>query len=219
MQFGVGQLLTFETFHPGGQPTLTSVSQGVVDGGADQQLYVWGTEGLGKTHLLSACCHYASDQGLRLAYVPAQLVREQSLTGLESVDLLCLDDVHLLPDAAEREVFNLYNQLRERGGRLIVSADVAPASLGVNLPDLRSRLSWGLVYQLKPLDDTQLLTALVQRARSMGLDLPQDVAEFILARHTRDLSTLVATLDELLQHAFEAKRRLTIPFVKSVLGY
>jgi DnaA family protein len=114
-------------------------------------------------------------------------------------------------------LFSLYNRLRDAGACLVIAARVPPEQLGIELADLRSRLSWGLIFELKGLSDEQRLVALQHRARARGLELPQEVGQFLLRRYPRDMSTLFGLLEVLDRASLEAKHKLTLPFVKSVL--
>jgi DnaA family protein len=98
------------------------------------------------------------------------------------------------------------------------AAHAAPEQLGVCLPDLRSRLGWGGVYALQPVDDAARMQILRVRAHERGLELPEDTAQFLLRRCPRDLPALMALLERLDAAALTAQRRLTVPFVREVLG-
>ncbi|MEX0870957.1 MAG: DnaA/Hda family protein, partial [Aquisalimonadaceae bacterium] len=117
----------------------------------------------------------------------------------------------------EEAVFHLYNRVLEAGGRLLVSASGRPARLGISLPDLESRLSWGLVHRLQPLSESELLQALERRALARGLELPADTGRYLISRVPRDAGSLFSLLDRLDQAALAAQRRLTVPFVRRVL--
>ena len=139
--------------------------------------------------------------------------------GLEQMALVCLDDVDATAGTAdwERALFDLFNRLRDSGSTLLVSAVKRPDQSGFNLPDLVSRLGWGVTYVLKPLDDVDVIKALTYRAAARGLELPEDTAQFLLRRFPRDLPSMFALLDTLDVASLIEQRRLTIPFVKSVL--
>ena len=117
----------------------------------------------------------------------------------------------------ERAVFALFEQLRQRGGRLVVSAATAPGEVCFGLPDLASRLKSGGVYRLQSLDDTGRLKALQIRARFRGFDLPDETGRYLLNRTSRGPASLFQVLDTLDRAALVAQKRLTIPFVRSVL--
>ncbi|MFP5344319.1 MAG: DnaA regulatory inactivator Hda [Gammaproteobacteria bacterium] len=194
-----------------------------VQGDTQRVIYLWGTSASGKTHLLQASCRKAAEQGLQAAYLPLAQMSELSTTvldDLEQLALICLDDVQAVAGHAEweRALFHLYNRVRDSGARLLVAADTAPAALPITLPDLASRLSWGLVLQLRPLQDAGKLTALQQRARNRGIELPDEVGRFLLARFTRDLPGLLEFLQRLDLASLAAQRKLTIPLVRQLIN-
>jgi len=114
-------------------------------------------------------------------------------------------------------VFGLFEQLRQSGGRLVVTASAAPGEIRFRLADLASRLKSGGVYRLQPLDDAGRLEALQIRARFRGFELPDDTGRYLLNRTPRGPANLFRVLDTLDRAALVAQKRLTIPFVRSVL--
>ncbi len=189
----------------------------------EQFLYLWGPEGVGKSHLLQAGCRAANAAPGHAAYIPltqADVFSPGILSNLGDLDLVCLDDIQLVCGDSnwELELFKLFNQLREYKSRLVVTADRPPARLPVVLPDLSSRLTWGLCYQLNPLDDEGRLQLLLENARRRGLVLPEETARYILSHASRDTASLLELMDRLDQASLVAQRRLTIPFVKTVLA-
>ncbi len=94
---------------------------------------------------------------------------------------------------------------------------LAPTYLNLHLPDLKSRLAWGLVLQLQPLSDEDKLETLQMRAIQRGFRLPVSVAQFILKRCTRTMHDLDNILDRLDQASLAHQRKITIPFVKTIL--
>jgi DnaA family protein len=117
----------------------------------------------------------------------------------------------------EEAFFYLYNRLHDAGKRLIVTANVLPKSLGLVLPDLVSRLSWGVVFQIQGLTDTEKLQVLTLRAQRRGMTLSEDVGKFILNHCPRHMATLSSAFEALDKASLAAQRKLTIPFVKTVL--
>ncbi|MFN2330008.1 MAG: DnaA ATPase domain-containing protein, partial [Chromatocurvus sp.] len=142
------------------------------------------------------------------------------LEGLEQYPLVAIDDVQAIAGqtAWEEALFHLYNRLRDAGGRLLSAASLAPEQLALHLPDLRSRLAWGALYALRPADDVTRGQILMVRAQASGLELPEETAQFLLRRYPRDLPALIDLLGRLDQAALVSQRRLTVPFVRSVLG-
>jgi DnaA family protein len=115
-------------------------------------------------------------------------------------------------------VFDLFNRVRAAGVTLLVAGIHRPDQCDFALPDLISRLGWGVTYVLKSLPDEDVVAALSHRARGRGLELPEDTAQFLLKRIPRDLPSVFDSLDRLDMASMIEQRRLTIPFVKEVLG-
>lgn len=215
---------TFDSFFPGenGQAywDVRNMSQNL----GEQFLYVWGPEGSGRTHLLQAACHAISDICQSGVYIPLDgsipLVPEL-FQGLENLNLICIDDIDEIAGNQrwEEQLFHLFNRVRASGGRLIISSKSSPTQLKIKLPDLKSRLAWGVAYQLHPLTDEEKLSAIVLRAQCRGLALDEAVGRFLIRRCPRDMARLFETLEQLDQASFTEQRRLTIPFVKQVLGF
>jgi len=189
-----------------------------------QFFYLWGNKGSGKSHLLKGVCqHYLAQQRPAL-YVPlnkAQYFSPAVLENLEQQALVCLDDLQAVIGNAEWEVaiFDLINRVRETGRTLLImSADQSPVNLPVQLPDLASRLTWGEVYQLAPLNDKQKIDVLQKAAYQRGIELPDETANFLFKRLERDMKTLFNALEKLDQASLQAQRKLTIPFVKEILS-
>ena len=213
---------TFATFHPGMNSQLVSSLQGCAAGEGEPYIYLWGGPDGGKTHLLQAACQQASSRGATAAYIPlADVLQfpEATLDGLEHLTLVCLDDAQAVAgrDPWELAVFALFNRIRDGGGRLVVAGRSPPAELGLRLPDLVSRLGSGPVYALRALDDDAKLAALRLRATGRGFELPEEVGRYLLRRCPREMGALFGLLDRLDRASLAAQRRLTIPFIKTVL--
>jgi DnaA family protein len=195
--------------------TLLSIASGEEQHGC----WLWGAPSTGKTHLLQAVCETAGD---RAAYVPLTMLADAGpaiLDGLANRELICIDDLDLVvgQDAWEEGLFDLYNQLFDAGGQLIVSAATTPRECPIKLADLESRVAKLPVFQVRSLSENELVRALQLRSRHRGLELPDDTANYLLKRSRRDMASLYVVLDTLDKEALRAKRRLTIPFVRGVL--
>jgi DnaA family protein len=181
-------------------------------------LWLWGSRGCGKTHLLQAACAAAGDAA---AYFPlgSGALPPEALTGFERTRLLCVDDVDKIAgDAAwERALFRLFNDAAELRTRLIFAAAVAPRQSAWVLEDWRSRAAACVVYQLHELDDEGRIDALRRRAEQRGLQLPHETSEYLLKRMPRDLPSLFEVLDALDEASMIEQRRLTIPFIRDEL--
>lgn len=212
----------FDSFYAGPNRETVEGIRASACGEGEPFIYIAGAVGTGKTHLLQAACQQAADCGRSSAYLPLQELLEFQpvvFDGLELLDLVCLDEVPALAglDAWEQGLFDLFNRLRDAGGTLLVAGERRPDQAELVLPDLVSRLGWGLTYVLRPLDEQDVLAALTCRARGRGLELPEDTAQFLLRRFPRDLPTLFSLFDTLDSASLVEQRRLTVPFVKSVL--
>jgi DnaA family protein len=209
----------FGSFLDAGNETLVATLAELAAGGAGQGCWVWGPHATGKTHLLQAVCDRAGDHAI---YVPLSMLAAAGpgiLEGLESRELICLDDIQAVAGDAswETALFGLCNQVFDAGRKLIVAATMSPRECPVELPDLQSRLSRLPAFQVKPLAEEDRAAALQLRAHHRGIELPDETARFLLNRSRRDMASLYELLDRLDIEALRAQRRLTIPFVKTVL--
>ncbi|MGQ9425963.1 DnaA regulatory inactivator Hda [Gilvimarinus sp. F26214L] len=193
-------------------------------GGGERFIYLWGAPGAGLTHLLQAACHKAAGEGRSAQYLPlrelAGFAPEALFEGLETQDLICLDSLEAVAGLPhwEEALFGLFNRVHDAGKHMVFSAGSSPQSLPLQLEDLRSRLSWGVVFHLEVLDDEEKQRALQARARRRGMEMSREVAQFILSRSPRDMNELFYLLNRLDEQSLQEQRKLTIPFVKQVLG-
>jgi DnaA family protein len=194
-----------------------------LEGQGERFFYLWGDDGVGKSHLLQGCCHAMSQQNNSAAYLPLTLLQEwgpSSIEGMEEQTLLAIDDIDCIAsDAAwEEALFHLYNRVRDNGNTLlIISGKQAPAKTTIQLADLRSRLSWGLVMQINELSDDLKIIALQRHAKNRGIELPENVAVFLINRCARSMHGLYHILDKLDEASLIAHRKITIPFAKRIL--
>jgi len=191
-------------------------------GSARGVVWLCGAQGTGKTHLLQATCVSASEL-MRAGYFPLRelaALGAEALEGLRQLDCVCLDDLDTVVGATswEHVLFGLHRELEDRGARLIVAAKLPPALVKWTLPDLGSRFAASTVFQLRGLDEAEQLEALKLRARLRGFELPEETARWMQRRFPRDMHTLYELLDTLDEAALVAQRRLTVPFIRSVLG-
>jgi DnaA family protein len=212
----------FDSFFPGQNREAVASLQAAARGAGESLVYIAAPAGLGKTHLLQAACHTAGECRHTAGYLPMGELRHAPAVvfeGLEQLELICLDDVDAIAGEAlwEHALFDLFNRLRDAGRTLLVTASRKPDESGFRLPDLVSRLGWGVCYVLKPMAEADIIAALAYRARGRGLELPDETAQFLLRRFPRDLPTLFALFETLDFASLVEQRRLTIPFVKSVL--
>ncbi|MEW6689194.1 MAG: DnaA/Hda family protein [Pseudomonadota bacterium] len=180
---------TLENFVPGANAELLARLREFRSGRFPEAiLYLWGEPGSGKSHLLRACA------------------------GGDAVD-----DVQTLDEAAQIALFSRINEARLSGGRVLVAGNAPPAQLPLR-EDLKSRLAWGLVYQVRPLSDAERGLYLRAEAERRGLKLPDEVVAYLLTRMRRDLRSLTSILDRLDRFSLETKRPITLPMLKDALN-
>jgi len=184
---------------------------------APHGFYLFGLSGVGKSHLLHASSSYAATLNLLcLSFSELTHLSVEVLDGLEHIDVICLDDIHIIAGDKQwqQAVFDLYNRLVEQNKKMIITGDQSVQQLAITLPDLVSRLSWGFVEQVKVLSDDEKSTALQYRAQQRGLLLSNEVVKFLLNRLSRDMGSLIESLDILDKASIIEQRKITIPFIK-----
>ncbi|NKB38867.1 MAG: DnaA regulatory inactivator Hda [Gammaproteobacteria bacterium] len=215
--------IDFELFEVGRNQAVVKYLNNLLKEKFDNQIaYLWGAPGSGKSHLLQAACTAAARDKLTVAYIPLKEASELSpamLEGLESLALICLDDIDKIAGKTDWEeaIFHLYNRLRDANIPLLISSNCSPLASEVLLPDLKSRLAWGQVFHLLPLNESEALNSLMRRAHSRGFDLPNEVAGYLIKRVSRDMHSLFGVLDKLDRASLVAKKKLSIPFVRELL--
>jgi DnaA-homolog protein len=210
----------FESFWPG----LNAEIVAALKTPSTVPLWLWGSPGSGKTHLLQAVCAAAGTaaSGVPAAYFPlarSLALPPEALAGFERTPVLCIDDVDAVAGdlAWERALFRLFNDAADLRTRLIFAAAAPPRQADWSLDDWRSRAAACVVYQLRELDDDGRIEALRLRAAQRGLQLPYETTEYLLKRMPRDLHSLFDILDQLDEASLVAQRRLTIPFIRDAL--
>jgi len=183
-----------------------------------------GPAGAGKSHLLLATCELASQAGFSHQYLNLRSMVHmppQILEGFGKIDVLCLDGLESLLHNRDWQVgvFDLINQFIENEGLSMVFASrESLEEMSFELPDLLTRLKWGTTFKLSALSDEDKLLALAKHAHAQGLTLQDDAIRFILTRISRDMHKLLDVLQQLDKASLQNKRKLTIPFIKSVLA-
>ena len=213
LQIKLNDAATFDNFISSGNEQIVSLLK------SDEPfVYYWSKQATGKTHLAQALCH-ATPNAIYLPLSDIEQWQPEILDGLESFDLICLDDVEHLANKPEWELalFNLFNRVRDSGKKLRMSAHASPNNIGVILNDLVSRLTWGVTVQVRALADEDKVAALSLRAKQRGFSLSDEVASYLLKHCPRDMRNLFAILDRLDDASLQAQRRLTIPFIKECL--
>lgn len=200
---------TLENFVAGRNAELLAALHSGLGDTAPPGLYLWGESGSGKSHLLQATVAAARARGLSAEYACGELPAT-------TAHLVAIDAVERLNAAAQIGLFARYNQLRADGGWLLVAGSSAPAYLALR-DDLRTRLGWGLIYQLHSLNDAEKSEALLRHATARGFELPAEVLGYLLRHGRRDLPSLLATLDALDERCLRQHRMASVPLLREVM--
>lgn len=199
---------SFDNFVPGANAAALAALRAAAQAAPPAaSVYLWGPEGSGRSHLLAA---YAEATGA------AVLGPESTAAAFDAAERAVVDDCERLDPAQQERLFHLYNRVRDAQGCLVASGNAAPLYLPLR-EDLRTRLGWGLVFQLQPLSDAEKVAALAGMARDRGLKLSDDVLPYILTRFERDLRGLEALIDALDRYSLQHQRAVTLPLLKDLL--
>jgi len=211
----------FETFV--GAPAGALAQLQALAAGSGGWLYLEGAAGTGKTHLALAACAAAEAAGRSAAYLPLAAAAGrlgEALEALDGLDLVALDGLESIAgsDRDELALFDFHNRARAAGAGVLYAATASPAALPLALPDLRSRLAQCARIALQPLDDDGRAEVLRRRARRRGLQFDEAAIAWLLRRSGRDLAGLAAQFEALDRASLAAQRRVTVPFLREVLG-
>lgn len=172
-------------------------------------VYLWGEAGVGKSHLLAAAARRGNA-------VLIDAAREELPNEVAPDALLAVDNVEQLDRAGQETLFAHFNTLRAGNGSLLSSGPLPPMLLPL-LPDLATRLGWGLVYQLKPLSDADKTLALQGRARQLGFELSAEQADYLLRHAPRDLASLYRLLAQANELALSRQKGVTSGLLREIL--
>ena len=190
-----------------------------------KMIHLWGASGSGRTHLLSALQLQAAELGIN-----AYLLNHDSsmdewracadvlIENNQAPGLLCVDDIDHLSEFAQGALFRLHNLIREANHQHLITASLAPSSHLQIREDLKTRLVWGLVFQMHTLSDSEKLQALQQAATERGLQISSEVAPWLLKHFHRDMPSLMSLLEALDNYSLETKRAITLPLLKEMLA-
>jgi DnaA family protein len=211
LDLGADPAQSLETFQVGDNAELAHLMHLFAERTSREHFaYLWGDTGAGKTHLLQAL---AATPGSR--YIAADTADSQFVYSPETT-LYLLDDCDQLSPAAQIDAFALFNQIREHGAYMVSTGPVPPAVLPVR-EDLRTRMGWGLIYQIHGLSDDEKIAALTHAAEARGLTLSASVLPYLLSHFRRDMRSLSTMLDALDQYSLETQRPVTLPLLRDLL--
>jgi len=190
----------------------------------EQSIYISGELGTGCSHLLQSACHEAQANGLNSVYLPLDELVGYSpavFESLEDLPVIALDNLQAIAgdDDWEEALFHMFNRVRDAGGRMIFAANASLDTLGIQLPDLLSRLKWGLVYDFDAPDEAFKMAALQLRGHNRGLEVTAEVAKYVVRQVNGEMDRMFEVLQQLDNASLSAQRKLTRPFVKAVMDW
>ena len=186
-------------------------------------LYLWGAPGCGKSHLLLAACQQMSQQSRSAIYLSLNDMERLSplmLGELQQYELVCIDDVQNVcaDETWEEALFHLYNAISQQQHKLLIAANSSPGDLPAELPDLASRLMWGVSYRLQELDDEGKQQLLIQMADEKCMQLSDDASRYLINRYSRNINKLTELIDKLDHESLSRQHKLTIPFLRQSIS-
>ena len=219
LDFRLRDTATFSSFYSVNNKELVASVQTAARDPSTTLIYLWGASGAGCSHLLQAACNAAAS-AVYLPLTDCLHYGVEILDGLEQTNLVCLDNIEVVIGNMlwQQKIFHLFNKLREYGNNIIVASHMSVTALELELADLKSRLAWGASYQVQVLTDSDKIAALQLRARARGLELDDRVGKYLVERLPRNMSQLFASLELLDKASLVEQRKLTIPFVKTILS-
>jgi DnaA family protein len=183
-----------------------------------------GSTAIGKSHLLFATCHQLAKKSVSHLYLNMNDYRAWSydiFEGLENLSVIALDNIHAIAGDArwEEALFDLLNRVVETQYTLVLcTSHLGPSNPAFTLPDLGSRLAWGVIYHVNQLDDAGREEAVRLRAEERGLKLSNQALQFLLHHSERDLKSLMTLLARLDTRSLQEQKRLSVAMVKRELG-
>lgn len=215
LALGPEPLRQFDNFVPGQNEQWPHLHEVLAQPSAAMPVYLWGPPGCGKTHLLEASITQQRERGLRVLVFDLRSAMPDDLE--DGFDLVVLDDCDRYDADRQHAAFTLFVEATTFGAPVLAAGRLPPIDLAVR-DDLRTRLGWGLVYQLVPPSEEHVRALLRREANRRGILLSDDVMNYLLKRRERDLGHLMSVLDRLDQFALAAKRAVTVPLVRQMLA-
>ena len=220
---------SFDNFYAYSNQCVLTLFQQFLEDDTETLALLVGAPGTGKTHLLNAALNQLEQNRIGARFYPlSELANlesdydpEQFFEGVSDYPFVFLDDVdQWLPHPArERILFNLYNQFKMHGQKMILTSATVPRLMRLGLPDLTSRLNSGLLLTLNPLSDDEKVSLLQRWAMDRGFKLNAEIAAYILTRSERSVPDLMCVIERLDYASLTAKSRITLPFIKKTFGW
>ena len=195
---------------------LRSINQLFLDE-KSSEVFIYGTSGQGKTHILQGAVLKALEMDKNAVYIDcSESFPEHILDLVDQTDFISFDNVHLISSENQEVFFDLYNRARQTQIFILVSGDSLPSDLEV-MKDIKTRLSLAAVYKLEELDDELIMSVIDSQMSQRNLSVNSNVYEYLFKNYSRDLKVLLSTLNDLDMASLQSKKPISIPFVKKFL--
>lgn len=194
---------------------------------------IYGGVGLGKTHLIQAIGNYARANNTvdSILYVSSEQFTTEFVQAIQynrvnefslfyrQIDLLVIDDAQFFggKEKTQEEFFHIFNALHQSGKQIVLSADRPPRDIDGIEERLLSRFQWGLAADMQQPDLETRIAILQRKAEDDGVDISQDIIEFIAHNIKSNIRELEGALIRLLAHSTLHKRELDVPMAREVL--
>ena len=196
-------------------------------------LFIYGSSGLGKTHLLHAIGHYAETMypGIRVRYVSSEEFTNDFINSIANnrsnlfqqryreIDILLIDDIQFLQgkDSTQEAFFHTFNTLHDHNKQVVITSDVAPKHLTGFEDRMRSRFEWGLITDVQAPELETRIAILRKKAQSDHLQVPDDIMEFIASKVSSNIRELEGTLIRVTAFASLNRTAVDMALVQTVL--
>ena len=188
----------------------------------EDDLFLYGIAGTGKTFLLQSLCNHYSDNKKTSLYIPMNEVMNYGsdfLDSLEELDLICIDDLDSIAgnDNWEIAIFNLINNCLITQCRLVFCSQLNPSSINFNLKDLFSRIKKMDHIELLPVNERNLKEAIKFITNIKLLEFGDNEINYLITHTKRNISNLAKIINELDELSLQLKRKITIPLIKQFI--
>ena len=182
------------------------------------EIYVYGEEGLGKTHLLQGAVISALNDGKNAIYIDCNyLFPEHILDSVDEFKLISIDNINFINNTNQDLFFDFYNRARQaKNITIVVSGNFLPSNLNI-MKDMKTRLSLAVVFKLDILDDESTMVVLNNQMSERNLTIDSKVYKYLFKNYSRDLKVLLSVIDDLDKLSLQSKQAISIPFVKKTL--
>jgi chromosomal replication initiator protein len=236
MAVGLNPRYTFETFVKGTSNQFAlAAAQRVAEtpGRSYNPLFIYGSAGLGKTHLLHAIGYYVHQNyaHYEVRYVSTETFLNEYVDGIRSntiaafkrryreVDVLLIDDIQFMEgkEGLQEEFFHTFNSLHGANKQIVISSDRMPDAIPTLEDRLRGRFRWGLITDIQPPDMETRLAILRNKAERERTSVSHEVLEFIASNVTTNIRELEGALIRVAAYASLNKTQVDVPLAQQLL--